>query len=114
MKSHRSITLSIALAALLLLASCGKKSGVPSNIIQPDKMVTILTDVYLLEGYFSTQTHFHFDTLQPEMVGCFDSLFAKYEVTKSDFDTSVSWYSQHPDLFSTIHDSVLAHLTVLE
>lgn len=48
------------------------------------------------------------------MIGCYDSLFAKYEVTKDNFDSSFSWYSKHPEAMQEIIDSVNARLAHLE
>lgn len=114
MKRYRYYLLSAICTILLTLTSCGGKGIVPASVIQPKKMVQILEDVSLLEGYFSAQTHFHYDTLTPEMIGCYDSLFAKYEVTKDNFDSSFSWYSKHPEAMQEIIDSVNARLAHLE
>ena len=111
MKTNRRYLLSIIFALVLALGSCTKKTQVPAEIIPPEKMTQILEVIYLLEGFFSTQTHYRFDTLGPEMIGCFDSVFSKYDIKVEDFDTSFSWYARNPEILDPIYDSVLFHLS---
>lgn len=110
MKLIRNTSLSVLLLLSLMCVSCAKKSTVPPDIIQPEQMVDILEEAQLLEAFFSTQTHFHFDTFRVEMKGCYDSLFSKYDVNSDMFDSSLSWYSAHPDIFQPICDSVLQRI----
>lgn len=114
MKIFKYISISVLLICTVALASCGEKTVVPDNIIQPDQMTEILAEAYLIEGYFSQITHFRYDTLHENMAACYDSLFSKYGISSDDFDSSIAWYSQHPDIFSPIQDSVMNYVYVQE
>lgn len=114
MKTFRCFSISIALLIVVCLSSCAHKPSVPSDIIQPDQMVKILEEICLTDGFFSAQTHFHFDTLHPEMIGCYDSLFPKFQVSPELFDTSFYWYVQHPDVFAPICDTLVAHMSLMQ
>lgn len=109
MKFVRIICISVLFAMSVLFVSCHKKE-IPSYVIPEQKMAEILKDAYLLEGFYAIETHFHYDTLDAEMLTSVDSLFSKYQISQHDFDTSIAWYIHHPDIYKRVHDSVIARL----
>ena len=64
----------------------------------------------MIEGFYAVETGFHYDTLQPEMVGSYDSLLARYGLGRVDFERSVDWYVAHPKVYKRVHDTVVARL----
>lgn len=109
MKFVRIVCISVLFAMSVLFVSCHKKE-IPSYVIPEQKMAEILKDAYLLEGFYAIETHFHYDTLDAEMLTSVDSLFSKYQISQHDFDTSIAWYIHHPDIYKRVHDSVIARL----
>lgn len=109
MKFVRIVCISVLFAMSVLFVSCHKKE-IPSYVIPEQKMAEILKDAYLLEGFYAIETHFHYDTLDAEMLTSVDSLFSKYQISQHDFDTSIAWYVLHPDVYKRIHDTVIARL----
>ncbi len=73
--------------------------------------VDFLERAFLLEGYYSLETHYRFDSLQPEMIASYDSLMARYGITPEIFDTTINWYVRHPDIYLRVQESVMSRLT---
>ena len=101
------------LPVLLLLAgvlvSC-RGDEVPEDVMGEERMASFLQEAYLIEGFYAVESNFHYDTLQPEMLGAYDTLLAHYNLTREDFERSVDWYTEHPKVYQRVHDTVLAHL----
>jgi len=77
-------------------------------------LVNFFEEALIIEGYYAVETVFRYDTLQPQMIASYDSLFAKYGITREIFDTTILWYAHHPEIYQRVHDSVLARLEVTE
>lgn len=97
------------LAAVLLMVSCGGKK-LPEGVLAHDSMVPLLVDVYLLEAYYAVETNYNYDSLSPEMMRAYDDVLARHGVTLDDFETSLAYYSEHPELYSAINREVAARL----
>lgn len=101
--------LSIVCIFSFFLTSCHRVS-IPSDVMEEEKMAEFLQRAYLLEGFYAVETQFRYDTLQPEMIASFDSLFSEFGITRDEFEQSVDWYSQHSEVYSRVHDTVIARL----
>ena len=103
----------IAVPVLLLLAgvlsSC-RSDKVPEDVMGEERMASFLQEAYLIEGFYAVESNFHYDTLQPEMLGAYDTLLAHYDLTREDFEHSVDWYTAHPKVYQRVHDTVLARI----
>ncbi len=98
-----------ALLSLFLL-SCHKHSQIkiPADIIQPDSLVQVLTDVHIMQatvqlGY--TQNDSLFATQK-----AFQSLWKKHHMTQDDYDKDMKFYSYHPELLDSVYEKVLSNL----
>ena len=109
MKIFRYVTFSALLCLSSVLCGCGG-DRVPDDVMNPEKMAFFLEEAYMLEGFYAVETGFRYDTLHPQIVASYDSLLSKYAVSRDDFEHSVEWYSHHPVLYQSIHDSVIARL----
>lgn len=101
------------LPVLLLLAgvlvSC-RGDEVPEDVMGEERMASFLQEAYLIEGFYAVESNFHYDTLQPEMLGAYDSLLSRYGLSREEFEQSVDWYTAHPKVYKRVHDTVLARL----
>jgi hypothetical protein len=96
----------VALAFVLILSSCShSKSGrIPDN-----QLVKILADIHLADAIsFSNKYREKFRT--NDSVSYFEQVLAKYNVTRTQFDSTISWYSGNPDKYSLLYDKVLDRL----
>lgn len=81
----------------ILFASCQVKT--PKEIIQPDKMETLLYDYHIVQAMgndVNTMHEFHVKLYH-------DYVFKKHGVTKSLFDSSLVWYTRHPSHLTDIY-----------
>lgn len=109
MNKYGFMSLPVLLALLCLMGSC-RSDAVPSDVMGEERMASFLQEAYLIEGFYAVETHFHYDTLQPEMLGSYDSLLARYGLSREDFERSVDWYTEHPHIYKRVHDTVVARM----
>lgn len=98
----------IALFLLFLVACESNRPG--KDLIPQENLVPILVDMHL--GY-AIQATPEFRTLSRSVdtVDTHSYIFDKHGVTKAMFDSSLSWYSQHPKHFIDIYDEVVMQLS---
>ena len=82
---------------LLLLVSCQVK--IPKEIIQPDKMETVLYDYHMVQAMGSEIT----STPEYQLKLYHSYVFDKHGITKALFDSSMVWYTRHPAYLTQIY-----------
>ncbi|HXB13448.1 MAG TPA: DUF4296 domain-containing protein [Bacteroidia bacterium] len=94
----------------IVLFSCHKHSRVkiPADIIQPDSLVLVLTDVHILQatmqlGY--TQNDSLFTSHK-----AFQSIWKKHHMTEGDYEKDMKFYSYHPEILDSVYEKVLSNL----
>lgn len=107
MKKYGFVLLPVALLLCGVLSSCNSDE-VPPDVMSEERMASFLQEAYLIEGFYAVETGFHYDTLQPEMIGTYDSLLSRYGLNRETFEHSVDWYTAHPEVYQRVHDTVLA------
>ena len=110
MNTIRYATLSVLLMLCIVVAGCSHEAKPPADVMSEPQMVDFLEQAYLLEGYYAIETGYQYDTLHPEMLASYDSLLASYAITRDDFERSVNWYGNHPEIYVRVYDSVLARI----
>jgi|LSQX01.3.fsa_nt_gb hypothetical protein len=104
------------LPIIFLLFSCDsdkQKVVRPATLISKDSMPLILTDVHLIEAVLSGKQMEKNMTAGLSQI-YYDSLFAKYNITRTVFDSSLYYYSQDPKSFNAIYDIVISNLMRIE
>ncbi len=97
-----------------ILVSCGQKTGeIPEEVLTPDKMVEVLIDLQLLEGYFSQQ-NLPRDSAGPLFNRYEKELFQKHQIADSTYRNSFKFYSRHPPLMDKIYERVVDSLSLRE
>lgn len=99
----------VAVVAAILVAACGGEKA-PADLIPADRMVDFLTDAYLLEGFYAVESEYRYDALTPDVVRAYDDILARHGIDKEAVERSFHYYAEHPDLYQSIHDSVIARL----
>ena len=97
------------LMAVALLASC-RRGGRPADVLDAPQMVDFLADAYLLEGFYAVETQYRYDAMPGEVLRAYDDILDKHHLTREQVEHSFTYYSEHPDLYKPIQDSVLARL----
>ncbi|MGB4204456.1 MAG: DUF4296 domain-containing protein [Bacteroidales bacterium] len=104
------------LPIIFLLFSCGsekQKVVRPATLISKDSMPLILTDIHIIEAVLSGKQMDKNLTAGLSQI-YYDSLFAKYNVTRTVFDSSLYYYSQDPKTLNAIYDIVISNLMKIE
>lgn len=100
---------SILPALCILMISCGKRSAVPGEFIQPAVMQSVLWD-YIRADALTMQLQKN-NTGTPEAlaenVKLQKQVFAIHQVSKEEFYRSLNFYKSHPALMRTIMDSIV-------
>ena len=101
-------------ANCLLVFSCGQKPTpimIPANIIQKEKMACILTDIHLEEAKVKLRSLS--DSAKKDSLN-FKKIFAKDTITKQQYEESLNFYIDHPELLNNIYQEVVNELTKMQ
>ena len=93
--------------ALLFIFSCSSKQEIPADILSRPKMQAIMLDMLRADEFVlnferkdSTRSAKDKSTL------LYEEVFRIHQTSKSQFQKSIKFYSQHPDLFKPVLDSM--------
>ena len=84
----------------VLLSSCSIK---PSGVLSQRQMVDVLFDIHKADATISVTSPYRTAADNREY---YNRVFAKWNVTKENFDRSLEWYATRPDDLLDIYDSV--------
>ncbi len=109
-------TLLLYIGLGILLTSCEPveahyKKEAPDDLISEETMTQMLIDVHIIEGARSG-TRILGDTVPAK--DYYDALYAKYEVTKAQYDTNFKYYSHFPTIMTDMYDVVIDSLNLRE
>lgn len=99
----------ILLATALFFSAC-RHDGRSVDVLDAPAMVSFLADAYLLEGFYAVETQYRYDAMTPEVLRAYDDILEHHGITREEAEASFAYYAQHPDLYQTIQDSVLARI----
>ena len=98
---------------IFMFLSCGKKERVPEGILSNDQMVTVLTELYIIEQKIST-----LGVTRDSLTQIFDAMkgqvFEKTGVPESVFNESLNYYVDHPQSLETIYTVLIDSLNLRE
>jgi hypothetical protein len=99
---------------LAILFSCRPGDTPPKKyFISRDSLVTILVDLHMV---YSIQSTFEYRKLAEEYdsIDIYSEIFDKHNVTKAAFDSTIAYYSKHPEDLTNIYDEVIMQLTMMQ
>jgi len=76
-------------------------------------MVLVLVDMHLAEAVLLDNQMKNKDSVQTSQL-YFESIFAKYKISRPQFDESMKFYAKNPDLLNEIYDKVFEQLTTMQ
>jgi|WetSurMetagenome_2_1015567.scaffolds.fasta_scaffold599144_2 hypothetical protein len=99
---------------LLLAVSLFSCHGIPRRYIIPQKkFVNLLVDIHLADGIGDENQRFGFKfTL--DSAALYRSVFSKHGFTRAQFDSTMSYYTSHPDEFQEVYNELTARLKRME
>jgi len=99
----------VIVSLLLVLASCSNR---PKGVLNQEDMVNILTDMHKLDGALVERgIMFSNDSTKMKY---YNFVFAKYSISKANFDSSLVWYTNNPQEFNNVYNKVLLNLSLQE
>jgi hypothetical protein len=110
----KSLNVAITLLTMLLLAVVGctdKPAAIaaPDNLIPRDTFVTVLTEVRLLEGAYST-SYERVDTSEFPISAHYNRLFNRHHLTKQQYLNTYDYYSMNAEEMLEIESDVALRL----
>lgn len=91
----------LAILCLATTSSCKKKDVLPE-----DKMVAVLKDLYLTESVYDVK--YRDFTSDNKKMALFNSVLEKHNITQAELNSSLMWYSDNPEQFIRVNDSVIS------
>ncbi|WP_051292653.1 DUF4296 domain-containing protein [Olivibacter sitiensis] len=96
------------LLALLLITAC---RDAPKDVIAKRKMVNVLTDLHLIEGYLMSMPQ---DSMQLVAKQYYQAIYDKYGTDSAGLYNSIAYYSNDPTELDKIYEKVQSRLTDME
>lgn len=96
--------------SFILLFGCKNKQERTEFSLPRDQFKHMLTELHLFEGRFAIQT-FREDSLRPELMTLYDSIFVANDVDKQAFfDDYFAYVRNQPDQLDTIYQELTSEL----
>jgi len=108
-KSLHPVCFLIALS-LSATFSCSKpKIIIPSGILTEKEMIPVLVDIHIAQSASSIYTQQ--DSIKYGMNEMLPYILSIHHIEKSRYDSSLSFYTQHPELMQKMYDEVINELS---
>ncbi|MBP8067176.1 MAG: DUF4296 domain-containing protein [Pedobacter sp.] len=90
---------------IICVALYACKPGIPSDVIQPDKMEKILFDIHAVDGYIGTLQKP--DTAKIVASSYYNGVYKKFEIDSSIYVHSLNYYYGRPDLLNKMYENLM-------
>ena len=112
---YRKFCSLIAIYFSLFLFSCGspakKQVVIPSDVLPKEKMAAVVADIHIAEAETSMKP-LPDSTSRGKL--SFQKIFDKNQITKAQYDTSMAFYIDHPELLNEVYEIVLNELSKMQ
>lgn len=118
MKTKQIIKIKVAtlLFVALIMGACGPKEeeavNIPEGILNHEQLTKVLTDFALAESAANMNIK-NVPNTKFDSAYAFNPLFEN-NIRKSQYDSTIKFYVQHPALYKKVYENVLANLTQLQ
>lgn len=93
---------------ICLALFCAACSDRPKGVLSHNKMKDVLTDIY--KGESVVELSFGKFRSDSSRLNIREAVFAKYNITEAEFDSSLSYYGRHLDEYVEMHDEIIERL----
>lgn len=102
-----------AFMVALVCTSCTRSAvDIPSTVLPPDRMCSVLTDLHIVQA--SGVVKPVGDSLKPSWPDFAPVVLERRHTTQAQFDSSLVWYANHPELLDSIYKQVVTELSRLQ
>ncbi len=98
---------------MALLAACSGKDRTPKDILPPDEMVRVLSEVYINEEKVN-RLNMRRDSAETVFAALKDRMFTKLHVPDSVFKRSFDYYMDHPVEMEKVYSALVDSLNLRE
>lgn len=95
---------------LIFTAAC-QHGNVPEGIIEMRKMISVLTDIHVIDSYVSAAAY---DSTTLAASNYYQVVYKKYQIDSLQLQKSLRYYSNKPELLDTMYHQVLRKLETME
>lgn len=105
----------LAIFALIVFVSCEDNLLVKHTPpkISDSLFIEVMTDMHLMDA-LSKQKAIEDNRRLEEKYAQYKSVFKEHQISKSDFDTTMVYYTKHPKQFAVLYDTIMARLKQME
>jgi hypothetical protein len=105
-------------AGIFMLSSCYNEyneslTEKPDNLIPRDTLVLIIADLEITESVIRQQNNYGLDA-GDKTAAYFNMIFTKYNISKSQFDSSLAYYKGDVEVMSEIYEDVITRLSLIQ
>ena len=96
---------------LVLFFSCEKKkeAPIPQNILSQEKMVTLLVDIHIVGASLNLNLVPSANIMKKD--GTYDNILKRNHINKQQYDESMAFYMNNPELWNKVYEGVLSELS---
>ena len=80
------------------------------NIISKEMFTNILEKIHLVESEFQLNRINNTERYKNKLSSDYKEIFSKYNVSKTDFENTLQYYSERPNLLENIYEKILFNL----
>jgi hypothetical protein len=96
---------------LILFFFLACKERTPKGIIQKDKMVNVIMDIHLVDGYANSMIT---DSARIKTPALYQSVYKKYQTDSVQVNKSLEYYSKNPAQLTEMYNRVVKKLENLQ
>lgn len=98
---------------VVICMACGKpRPEIPAGVLTQQEMIPVLVDIHIAQaatGLYSAGDSIHFT-----MSDYIPQILALHHIEKSVYDSSISFYTLHPEIMQEMYDEVINELSKKE
>ena len=100
----------IVCCLLVVFSSCKKKeTTIPNGVLDPMAMADLLADLHTVQA--AASIHAAKDTTFVPFAAYAPALFRNHGITEAVYDSSLAFYTHHPELLDSIYKEVIEELS---
>ncbi len=93
--------------------SCNKEKKAPDYVIPHEDMVNIIVNMHITDGLLNVNK-VRRNLVKKDSLNYYDEVFKNHGYTRSDFDTSIYYYSNNISEYDRIYEEVLNKLSEMQ
>ena len=96
----------------MLFTGCAK-DRVPGYVLSKKEFTSLIVDIHIAEATYS-QKRGNYRRMDPQALVYYKSVLDKHGITKELMDTTIYWYSNHPNVYLEVYDKAIGELSEME